>query len=711
PDAAQPARPEAEATLRSDVRVPEQTMPHARPVPVPGGAPDSQPTIPQQPAGAVPPADAISKPKPRMGEYPQPDYREALGISRNRNTYVRWGIRLGVIGVIGTMVLTLCGLLGMIAYYFQTVGTYQDDVENLRNLASKFETTEIYDANGNVLATFSDPNAGVREEVPLDQISPWLIHATIATENETFYSDPGFSVFAIVRAAYQNVQAGATVSGASTITQQLARALILEEALASERTTGRKIIEVIVASEISRQYSKNEILEIYLNEIFYGNYAYGVEAAAQTYFHKSAADLNPAEAAFLAGMPQSPAAYDPVINREAAMARMDTVLRLMSEANGTGCIAIRHQDATQWSVPEGSELCVYRQDGPDGESLYYYQTPNMAEPAEMVVDIATVKAFPYAAPEFQTTHPHFVNYVWQQLEDTYGSQAIYGAGFRVYTTLDENIQRTAEQSVTANLTELRNRGIDIENASVIAMRPTDGAVIAMVGSADYNSEQIDGQVNVAFTGQQPGSAIKPVEYLAAFIPDSEGRHLTPASILWDVYTDFGGYVPVNYDGTYHGPQTVRNALANSLNIPAVKVLDFIGVQRFTDFAKSIGLRFPLGDPIERHAGLTVALGAVEVRLFDMTAVYAMLANYGRSVEPYAILHIEDSDGNVIYQADSSPEGKEVVPQRYAYLITSILSDNEARAVEFGRGWPLELTGGRPAAVKTGTSNDSRDLWT
>ncbi len=713
PNAGQPARPESEATLASDARVAEPTMPNARPVPIPVGTPGgAQPTVPQMPggAGAPPAGEAISKPKPRLGEFPQPDYREALGVSRNRNTYVRWGIRLGVIGVIGTMVITLCGLLGMIAYYFQTVSSYQDDVKNLRNLASKFETTEIYDSSGQVLATFSDPNAGVREEVPLDQISPWLIDATIATENETFYSDPGFSVFAIVRATVQNLQAGGTVSGASTITQQLAKALVLDKELAAQRTTGRKITEVIVASEISRQYSKNDILGIYLNEIFYGNFAYGAEAAAQTYFHKSAADLNPAEAAFLAGLPQSPAAYDPVINREAAMARMDTVLRLMSEANGTGCVTIHHADQTQWKVPDGGQMCVYRQDSPDGP-LYYYQTPNMAEPAEMVVDIATVKTVNYAAPQFQTTHPHFVNYVWQQLEDTYGPQAIYSAGFHVYTTLDANIQGAAEQSVTDNITQLRNRGIDIENASVVAIRPTDGAVVAMVGSADYNNEQIDGQVNVAFTGQQPGSSIKPIAYLAAFMPDSEGRYLTPASIIWDVYSDFSGYVPTNYDGAYHGPQTARNALANSLNVPAVKVMNFIGVERFTDFAKKMGLRFPLGDPIERQAGLTTALGAVEVRLYDMTAAYATLANYGRSVSPYAIQYIEDSKGNVIYQADTSPEGEQVVPQRYAYLMTSILADNDARATEFGRGWPLELTGGRPAAVKTGTSNDSRDLWT
>jgi membrane peptidoglycan carboxypeptidase len=618
-----------------------------------------------------------------------------------------------VIGIIGGMLITLCGLLGMIGYYFYVIGEYRNSVSNLRESASKFETTEIYDYDGNLLAQFADTqdlNAGAREEVPLDQVSPWLIHATVSTENETFYTDPGFSVYAIARATYQNLRAGSTVSGASTITQQLARALVLDQEIAYQRTNERKIMEVIVASEISRQYTKNQILEIYLNEIFYGNFAYGAEAAAQTYFGKSAAALNPAEAAFLAGLPQSPASYDPVVNREAAINRMHTVLRLMAEANGSGCIAIQHNDQTEWAVPDGGSLCITAVDGADGQPIYYYQTPTMAAPEEMTLMIAQVEIMTFQQPDFDMRHPHFVNYVWQQLEDTYGSQAIYGAGFRVYTTLDETIQAAAEESATRNITELQQRGIDGENAAVIVMRPSDGAVIAMVGSLDYNNDDIDGQVNVAFTGQQPGSSIKPLVYLTAFTPDANGRYLTPASIMWDTYSDFNGYIPTNFDSQYHGPETVRSSLGNSLNVPAVKALNFVGVERFTEAARQYGLRFPLGDPIEVNAGLTTALGAVEVRLFDMVGAYAMLANNGRYVDPYAIVYIEDSKGNVIYRANTAPEGRQVVPAEYAYLVTSILSDNNARALEFGTTGPLVLQGGRPAAVKTGTTNDSRDVW-
>ncbi len=652
-------------------------------------------------SGARPPR----KPK-RLGQYPQPDYSEAL-VRRSLSTYVIWG---GISAVIVGMVVAVIGLVLLIGIYFSTTSKYRDIVANLRERASQFENTIIYNVRGDVLAEFSNPNTGLREEVSLDQISPWLIHATISTENETFYTDPGFSVEAIVRAVLQNVQAGSTVSGASTITQQLARALVLETELASQRSMTRKITEAIVATEIKRQYSKNEILEIYLNEIFYGNFAYGAEAAAQTYFGKHASELNPAEAAFLAGLPQSPAQYDPVVNREAAIQRMHTVLRLMSEANGTGCIAIQHDDLTMWKVPNGGQLCIKAEKQPDGSVAYYYKTPN-TDWVDLFVEIAMVETRNFTAPQMEFRHPHFVNYVWQQLEDKYGSQAIYSAGFRVYTTLDEDIQNAAEQAVVSNLERVRNQGYPANNSSVVVIRPSDGAVLALVGSADYYNEEIKGQVNVAFTAQQPGSTLKPFIYLTSFLPDEQGRYLTPASVLWDVKTNFDGYEPVNYDRRFRGPVTVRQALAQSLNIPAVKALRFVGLLRFTELTTRLGIEYPGGNPVETDAGLPTALGAVDVQLFDLTAAYATLANGGRKVDPYSIVFIEDSKGNPIYQAEPNANAEQIVPPEFAYLVTDILSDREARAAEFGYGWPMELSGGRVAAVKTGTSNDSRDVWT
>jgi membrane peptidoglycan carboxypeptidase len=661
----------------------------------------------------------VQKPKPKVGEFPQPDYSEALGPARNRNTYLKWTIRLSIFGIIGSMALTLCALLGMIGYYFYVIDQYQDEVNTLGEQES-FETTKIFDGSGDLLAEFSDPNESRRESVDLAEISPWLIHATISTENETFYTDPGFSVAAIVRAAYQNLQAGGIASGASTITQEVAQAMVLGTEYASERTARRKIDEIIVASEIKRKYSKNEILEIYLNHIFYGNYASGAEAAAKAFFDKSASELNPAEAAFLAGLPQAPAAYNPVINREAAIGRMKTVLRLMAESNDTGCIAIQHDDRTEWGIPNGGELCIRSEANPDGSMTYLYRTSEMppGEWADLTLDIAIVETKAYRAPEFQIEHPHYVNYVWQQLEREYGPQAVYSAGYRVYTTLDENIQSAAKQAVTEQLAQLQTQNINVNNATVVVLRPTDGAVVAMVGSADYYNEDIDGQVNVALSPQQPGSAIKPFVYLAALEPDT-GDYWTPATVIWDVPTDFPSYPPDaparNYDRRFHGPQTVRSALANSYNIPALKTMQYVGLEEFTSLTKSLGFEYPAGTPLEIYAnqpGLPTALGAVEVEPFNLTAAYATLANSGRRVPPYTIITVEDRDGNVIFSADTQPEGLQVVAPEYAYLINSILSDNEARLDAFGSvQWYMRFEDGRPAAVKTGTSNDSRDLWT
>lgn len=647
--------------------------------------------------------------KPRIGEFPQPDYRDALGLERNRNFYVKWGIRLTVFTVIGGMALSLIALLAMIGYYLYQVDRYRDAVAELTARAADFQSTVIYNQNGDELAVFSNPNAGLRNEVELGEISPWLIYATIATENETFYTDPGFSILAIVRATVQNLQAGDTVSGASTITQQLARALVLETTFAYERTAERKIIEIIVASEIKRQYSKNEILEIYLNEIFYGNYAYGIEAAAQTYFGKPAAELNPIEAAFLAGLPQSPAGYDPVVNREAALARMYEVLHLMAEATGDGCLEIQHQDQTLWGVAQGQSFCFREEVQPDGSISYSYKMPG-GEWTNLFVELAIVNTKIFEPPAVEFTHPHFVNYVWRQLEERYGAQAVYSAGYRVFTTLDESLQQTVEREVADNLAALNAQGYPVNNTAVVVIRPADGAVLAMMGSADYHNDDIKGQVNVAFTAQQPGSTLKPFIYLTAFQPDGANQYMTPATVLWDVNTNFNGYEPVNYDGQFRGPIAVRDALGNSLNIPAVKALEFTGVFRFTELMIRAGVVFPGGNPVEKGAGLPVALGAQDVQLFELTAAYAMLANNGRKVEPYSIIMIEDADQNVIYQATAA-QGEQIVDPEYAYLITDILADADARAAEFGYGAPMALAGGRPAAVKTGTSNDSKDVWT
>lgn len=649
-----------------DATVPSQTvqnMPQWEQAPsIPGAYPDGQKTQDED------------RPGETKMQGIHPDYSLAFSGYFDQANMRKWGVRVGIFGVVGVLGLSFLVVVGMVIAYFAILSDYREAITNMRDQAGSFQTTIIYDANNNVLAEFNDPREGARTSVPLTEISPWVLHATVATEDETFYENPGFSIYSILRAVYTNLTTGGAGGGASTITQQLTRALVLDPELASQRSGGRKIQEIIVAAEISRQYTKNEILEFYLNEIYYGNRAYGIEAASQVYFKKSAKDLNIAESAFLAGLPQSPATYDPVLNRETALARMDDVLRLMTEANGDGCVQMQHEGFNT------APLCVTQNDLLD----------------TYAIEIAQVKATVFQAPSVEMRYPHFVNYVWQDLEESYSPQVIYSSGFRVYTTLDPTVQDAAQAAIDFQLrdgfTPLANNG------SVVAMRPADGAVIAMVGSADFNNEEIDGQVNVAFTLQQPGSSIKPLVYLTAL---EQGWY--PGTTIWDVPSDFNGYIPRNYSGNFNGPVSMRYAIGQSLNIPAVKALAYVTPERFTELMNRFQIRLPGETPVE--AGLPSALGAVDVYLFDMVRAYGALANGGVLVEPYAITRIVDIAGNEVYVANTAPEGVQVVTPEHAYLITDIMADPSVRF-----STELNLPGWR-AAGKTGTTNDVRDVWT
>ncbi len=641
----------------------------------------------------------------------QPDYSAAYDHPFERSNIIRYGVWVGVAGIVAGLGITLCMLLGMVGYYMSVVGKYQDKIDNLGQQASNFQTTRIYDAQGNVLAEYNDPREGARTSVPLEEISPWVIHATVATEDETYYENPGFSVFSILRAVYTNVRGEGPRSGASTITQQLVRQLILEEDFATQVSSERKITEIILAAELSRKYDKNEILELYLNEIYYGNLAYGIEAAAQAYFDKPASDLNIAEAALLAGLPQAPATYSPISNREGSIGRMSEVLRLMTEANGNGCIQLEntfngYSDGTAFPYDLAQPLCVTPE--------FLNADPNFA------IDRALVETKIFEQPARDLRYAHFVNWVWDQLTETYGADTIYATGFNVYTTLDPTIQNAAQQAVTDQLARARGR-FDIENGSVVVIDPQTGAVWAMVGSADFNNDEIDGQVNVALTPQQPGSSIKPVVYVTTFEgidPASQcynaaAPYFTPGTVLWDTPTVWGNppsvYEPLNYDRTFRGPVTIRRALSNSLNVPAVKALDCVGTERFQQKANDMGIEFPLQSPTA--VGLPSALGAAEVRLFDMVAAYAAFANGGIRREPFGISRVETVTGDIIFQVDMNAlQGIPVIRPEHAYLISSILSDNQARSEEFGTGYPMEVAG-YTVAVKTGTTDENRDAWT
>lgn len=585
----------------------------------------------------------------------------------------------------GIFLITLAVSIAVFQYF--RIASTLPNVNELRERSSKFETTRILDRNGNVLYEIIDPNAGKRTYVPIQNISPYLIAATIAVEDKEFYNHPGFDLIALLRALYQNYTSGEIVSGASTITQQLARMLLLPEER-YEQSYARKAREIILAAEIERRYTKDEILELYLNEIFYGNLSYGVQAAADTYFHTSAEKLTFTQASFLAGLPQS-SIYDIFNNREGTLARHKAVLVLMYEmSREKNCIKVSNS-------PE--PICV---------------------DAITALDASTeIEAYNFTTPTFSMTHPHWVVYIQSLLEDQFDPQTIYRSGFTIQTTLDPLVQSQAEISVTKQLEQLKAN--NATNAAVIVIQPQTGEVLAMVGSADFYDESISGQVNMALTQtRQPGSAIKPITFLAAL-----EQGYTASTVLWDVPTSFPPsgkpedpsepYKPVNYDGKFHGPTTLRSALANSYNIPAVKALQYIGIYDNPDTPTPEGLiqmaqRLGITSLTRQDYGLSLTLGGGEISLIELTGAYSILANQGRRVPPIAILQITDFSGNLVYQYQP-PEGDQIIRPEHAFILSDILSDNNARTPAFGANSILNLP--FPAAVKTGTTNDYRDNWT
>lgn len=562
------------------------------------------------------------------------------------------------------------------------------DVNTLRMRASQFETTRILDRNGNILYEIVDPNAGKRTYVPLNRISPYLIAATIATEDKEYYNHPGFDLVALGRALYTNYTSGEIVSGASTITQQLARMLLLTDKR-FEQSYERKAREIILAAEITRRYSKEEVLELYLNEIFYGNFAYGVEAAAEIYFNTTAADLTLWQSSFLAGLPQSPAVYDIYQNREATLRRNKIVTVLMYQlSQEKDCIHIGQSL---------EKVCV--------------------SPAEALEAVQTLEAYEFKPRDTSMRFPHWVVFIQSLLESRIDAQTIYRSGFTVYTTLDPDFQREAEAAVRDQLAQMTDK--NATNGAVIALNPNTGEILAMVGSADFNNPAISGQVNMALSQtRQPGSAIKPITFLAAMEKD-----WTPSTVIWDVPVSLPPsgraddyrepYQPVNYDGRFHGPVTLRSALANSFNIPAVKALRYVGIyddpatpqeDGFIGMAKRLGITNLTRDDY----GLSLTLGGGEVSLLEMTGAFSVLANEGKRLAPVAITKVVDHAGKVVSEY-VAPEGAQIVRPAHAYLISDILSDNNARAPMFGVNSVLSLP--FQAAVKTGTTNDFRDNWT
>ncbi|MBW6472085.1 MAG: transglycosylase domain-containing protein [Anaerolineaceae bacterium] len=598
-----------------------------------------------------------------------------------------WGcfIRMVLIGLfIVVFIVIAAGSFGVYQYY--KIAQALPPVEELREKAAKFETTRILDRDGNTIYEIIDPNAGRRTYVPLEKISPYLIAATIATEDKEYYNHPGFDPVAVARAFWQNYTSGDIVSGASTITQQLARMLLLDDTERYTRTYERKTREIVLAAEITRKYSKEEILEIFLNENNYGNLAYGVQAAAETYFNTSAERLTLSQASFLAGLPQAPAVYDIYTNREATLTRQKQVLILMYELSQ-------------------EKNCIYV--STNLERVCVNEIANAAQEIEF---------YEFKPHDYSMIHPHWVNYIRTQLESQFDPQTIYRSGFTVYTTLDPVIQNKLQSVIETQIAGLADK--NATSGAGVVIRPSTGEILAMVGSADFYKESISGQVNMALAPRQPGSSIKPLVYLAAF-----EKGWTPAILIWDVPSEFPPsgnpndprepYKPVNYDNRFHGPVTVRSALANSFNIPAVKALDFVGIydnpatahpDGFVDFAKRMGI----STLTREDYGMSLSLGGGDVTLLELTNVYATIANTGNQIPPVAITKIVDHLGSIVYEYQN-PTPNRVIREEHAYLISSIMSDNQARTPMFGANSILNLP--FQVAVKTGTTNDFRDNWT
>lgn len=529
-----------------------------------------------------------------------------------------------------------------------------------------FETTRLFDRNGELLWEFF--GEGKRTAIPLSQMPQSLLYATISVEDDTFYQNTGLNIPALVAALVANYRnPDVRPVGGSTITQQIVRHIAFDYEERTAVSYNRKAKEIILAWIMDQKYSKDEILEMYLNEIYYGNLAYGVEAAAQTYFGKSAGELGLGEATLLAGLPQSPVELDPYSNLDGAKMRQWLVLNLMV---GDGVITQEQAEA------------IYQ------------------EPLEFAPQQVSLKA------------PHFAVYVRQLLEAEYGAEAVANGGLQVTTTLDLRYQRLAEQLARQHVDAVGPEH-NLTNAALVALKPASGEILAMLGSVDYYDDAIDGRVNVTLSPQQPGSAIKPLTYAAALTPPPDGGEpaWTAADILWDVaveYPQFDGsaYAPVNYDGRFRGPVRLRSALANSYNIPAVLLLQDLGVPRFLEFARQMGIASWTGD--SSQYGLALTLGGGEVTPLELTSAYGIFANGGYAAPPAAILRVSKSNGELLYEFQP-PVATLTLDPRVAFLISDILDDDAARVPAMGAQNPLALP--FPAAAKTGTTNDYRDNWT
>ncbi len=578
---------------------------------------------------------------------------------------------------------------------------YQAQLPLLNGIAqhSLFQTTHIYDRNGKLLYELYDHQAdrGRRTYVNYNDISPLLVKATVATEDRTFWTNSGVDYSGLVRASVANLQHSGVVQGASTVTEQLVNNQFFNNQKGDLQVKGE---EVVLATGMTQQYPKWKIMEMYLNTVYYGDINYGVEAAAESYFRlqpkctlgkcqPAVSQLDLAQASLLAGLPQSPSYYNPTTNKPVALQRQAVVLQSMLEQG-----------------------MITKQQLTDAKN----ETAN------------------FTFEPYSVTHhlqaPHFVNYVIDNVLAPMLGNRLADGGLNVYTTLDFDLEQKIEQLVYNKLYKQQsdnylgvygplNLTNNLNNAAVVVMNPANGEILAMDGSAKFNQNTptMQGQDNAAIALRQPGSSFKPIVYATAFemgwypgmiVPDHKTIYPTDCSNT----PPKGCYSPQNYDGTFHTqyPMTIRTAVANSFNIPAIDAIEFAGVNNVVNMASRLGLS-EIGNLPTNTLGPSMAIGSKEVTPLDMTAAYATFANKGVRVPQTSVLEITDNQGHPIYKYDEAhPKGVRALSEGVSFLVSSILSDKAARYHEFSPGNYLELAD-RPAAAKTGTTDSFRDNWT
>ncbi|MBU1202572.1 PBP1A family penicillin-binding protein [Patescibacteria group bacterium] len=552
--------------------------------------------------------------------------------------------------ILGLIFLGGIVFIGMVAWYSRDLpepGKLLD-----RSVAL---STKIYDRTGEVLL-YEVHGAENRTQVSITEIPDYVKNATIAMEDKNFYDHQGISVWGIIRGQIVPRLQGRRSQGGSTLTQQFVKNAILTD----ERKISRKIKEWILSYRLEQKFSKDQILEFYFNEIPYGGAVYGVEAASQYYFDKHVQELTLAEAAILAALPQAPTLYSPYgNNRDLLTGRQQYILDLM--------------------VDQG------------------YITKDEAEAAKN-------QGLVFKKRAEQIKAPHFVMYVRELLEQKYGASLVQQSGWEIKTSLDWSAQQKAEAAIN-EIAPRNSENYNASNAALVSLDTESAQILAMVGSKNYFDDEIDGQVNVVVSDRQPGSSLKPLVYLKAF-----EKGYRPDTILYDVLTNFASsgdkYEPRNYDQVQHGPVSIKQALAGSLNIPAVKALYLAGVRNVTDLAADFGYT-TLTDP-DRY-GLSLVLGGAEVKLLEHTNGYATFAREGVYKNTIAVLEIKDSKGKII-EENGEEKGRRVIDKEYVRMLNDILSDNAARAYVFGESNYLTLPD-RSVAAKTGTTNDYRDAWT